>query len=626
MNRLLLLALCLLSGLSVAAQNRTIRGRVIGYDNGEPLVGVTVQLSRPVRSVTSGANGAFSLVSPPGTATLLVGFLGYARQTVLLKPGHDTTTIRLRPFAQALNEVVVTGYGIHSKRDFSGSVVVISAAESSVPRASFKSSAMPVMASSSRMVVHTPGERQQQAGQLTAGEIYDYSKWTLWQDITKYDLKQYRTFWRIAPADRYSVQLVTSDGFPVIDAPIRLLNSGRQVVWETRTDNTGRGELWRSDDSASMLRADLDSTNVGKGKYVVEATVAGKTFTLKKPYLFGQGSNTLTVDQLCQGASATVDVAFVVDATGSMGDEIAYLKAELTDVINRVKTAAPGSRIRLGTVFYRDHEDDYLTRHHDLSEEADSTISFIKQQKADGGGDFPEAVDVALEVALERLSWSKTAKTRLLFLVLDAPPHADEATKASLQKSVAKAAAMGIRIIPVAASGIDKSTEYLLRAMALATNGTYVFLTDDSGIGESHIKPTTDQYTVEKLNALLVRLISKFTQTPDCGPVASAKPDTAPKRYTEQGLPADTLAIKLPVPSETKFRFFPNPTRDYLTIENPDNIRELYVMDITGKLLMRETPAQTSIRLDMQPYPTGTYLFRFNAADIWQTGRFLVNK
>ena len=382
MNRLLLLALCLLSGLSVAAQNRTIRGRVIDYDNGEPLVGVTVQLSRPVRSVTSGANGAFSLVSPPVTATLLVGFLGYARQTVLLKPGHDTTTIRLRPFAQVLNEVVVTGYGTHSKRDFSGSVVVISAAESSVPRASFKSSAMPVMASSSRMVVHTPGERQQQAGQLTAGEIYDYSKWTLWQDITKYDLKQYRTFWRIAPVDRYSVQLVTSDGFPVIDAPIRLLNSGRQVVWETRTDNTGRGELWRSDDSASMLRADLDSTNVGKGKYVVVATVAGKTFTLKKPHLFGQGSNTLTVDQLCQGASATVDVAFVVDATGLMGDEIVYLKAELTDVINRVKTAAPGSRIRLGTVFYRDHEDDYLTRHHDLSEEADSTISFKKPTAA----------------------------------------------------------------------------------------------------------------------------------------------------------------------------------------------------------------------------------------------------
>ncbi len=473
------------------------------------------------------------------------------------------------------------------------------------------------------MVIRVPGEQQQQAGQLTAGEIYDYSKWMLWQDITKNDLKQYRTLWRIAPVDRYSVQVVTSDGFPVIDAPVRLLDSRQQVIWQTRTDNTGRGELWRSDDSADMSRANLDSTNIGKGKYVVEATVAGKTFTLKKPRLFGQGSNTLIVDQPCQGASPVVDVAFVVDATGSMGDEIAYLKAELTDVISRAKTAAPGSSIRLGTVFYRDHEDDYLTRHHDFSEQADSTISFIKQQKADGGGDFPEAVDVALEVALERLSWSKTAKTRLLFLVLDAPPHADDSSKASLQRSVAKAAAMGIRIIPIAASGIDKSTEYLLRAMALATNGTYVFLTDDSGIGESHIKPTTDQYTVEKLNALLVRLISKFTQTPDCRPVANAKPATAPERYTEQGLPADTLASRLPVPSEVRFRFFPNPTRDYLTIENPEAIRELHVMDITGKLLMRETPGSPTVRLDMQPYPTGTYLFRFNAADAWQTGRFL---
>ncbi|MBO0939168.1 carboxypeptidase regulatory-like domain-containing protein [Fibrella sp. HMF5335] len=618
MIRLLLLSFCLLWPMFVSAQNRTIRGRVVDDDNGDPLAGVTIQLRKPVRSVTSGANGWFSLVSPPGAATLLVGFLGYARQTVVIKPGHDTLTIRLRPFAEVLNEVVVTGYGSSHKRDYTGSVAVLSAAESGAPRATFRSSATPGVASSSRTVAYTPGDWQQQAGQLTAGEIYDYSKWTLWQDITKRDLSQYRSLWRQSPAERYSVQLVTPDGFPVIDAPMRLLNSGRQVVWETRTDNTGRGELW-----ANMFRDELDSINIGREKYTVEATVAGKSFTLKKPVLFGRGSNTLTVEQPCQGASLLVDVAFVVDATGSMGDEIAYLKTELTDVINRASEAAPGSKIRLGTVFYRDHQDNYLTRHHDFSEQADSTISFIKRQKAEGGGDFPEAVDTALAVALTQLSWSKVAKTRLLFLVLDAPPHDDEASKASLQRSVAKAATMGIRIIPIAASGINKSTEYLLRAMALATNGTYVFLTDDSGIGDTHIKPTTDQYTVEKLNALLVRLISKFTQTPDCRPVANAKPT---ERYTEQGTSADTMAVKLPVPDEIKFRFFPNPTRDYLTIENPDTIRELYVMDITGKLLMREAPAQTSVRLDMQPYPTGTYLFRFEAANAWQAGRFLVNK
>ncbi|MBO0931849.1 carboxypeptidase-like regulatory domain-containing protein [Fibrella aquatilis] len=619
MRRLLLFSLCLLSGLSLTAQNRTIRGRVIDDDSGEPLPGVTIELKKPAYGVTSGANGTFRISCPPGEATLRVGFIGYAWQTVRVKPRQDTLTIRLRLFAQALNEVVVTGYGTVHKREVTGSAAVISAAESSAAFGSTRkresAAPMPGTASTTRTVRYTPGTETQQAGQLTAGEIYDYSKWTLWQDITKRDLSQYRQLWQQSPAERYSVQLVTTDGFPVTDAPMRLLDSQGQAVWQTRTDNTGRGELW-----ANMFQADLDSTTIGKGKYTVEATVAGKSFTLKKPALFGRGSNTLTVEQPCQGTSLLVDVAFVVDATGSMGDEIAYLKAELTDVITRAAQAAPGSKLRLGTVFYRDKEDDYLTRTRDFSEQPDSTVSFIKQQAADGGGDFPEAVDTALAVALTQLSWSKVAKTRLLFLVLDAPPHDDAASKASLQRTVAKAAAMGIRIIPIAASGINKSTEYLLRAMALATNGTYVFLTDDSGIGDGHIKPTTDQYTVEKLNALLVRLISKFTQTPDCRPVANAT-----ERYTEQGTPTDSLAVKAPS-RETKFRFFPNPTRDFLTIENPDNIRELYVMDITGKLLMRETPAQPTVRIDMQPYPTGTYLFRFDAANTWQTGRFLVNK
>ena len=66
-----------------------------------------------------------------------------------------------------------------------------------------------------------------------------------------------------------------------------------------------------------------------------------------------------------------------------------------------------------------------------------------------------------------------------------------------------------MRIIPVAASGVDKETEFLLRFLDVATGGTYVFLTDDSGIGGSHIEPTVGPYEVELLNDLLVRLIDE---------------------------------------------------------------------------------------------------------------------
>jgi hypothetical protein len=615
MPQLLFFLLCW-AALTAQAQQRTIRGRVLNATDRQPLPGATLQATGLATYAQTSPTGQFTITVPKSALSLTVLYVGYDRQTVLLKPGRDTLTILMKPDVRTLDEVVVVGYSTPARRDITGSVSVLNAAESSGKRTAAPAPAAR-LAGTTVLNAHDGGSTDdQQAGQLTAGEIHDFSKWTLWQDIDKTDLRTYRTLWRQTPADRYSVQVVSADGFPLIDVPVQLLDSQRQVRWQARTDNTGRAELWDN-----SFRAGGETGSLAAGKLIAEATVGGKIYVLNKPKPFGKGNNTLTAVQPCSGTLPTIDVAFVVDATGSMGDEIAYLKTELADVIGRAKQAAPSSQIRLGSVFYRDKGDTYLTRHRDFENIPDSAVAFMREQWANGGGDFPEAVDTALALALTHLSWSQTARARLLFLVLDAPPHDDSASVASLQRSVAKAAAMGIRLIPVAASGIDKSTEYLLRAMALGTNGTYVFLTDDSGIGNPHIKPTTDQYTVEKLNALLVRLIAKFTLAPDCQPqTIAATTEPTPVRYTEQGLPTDTTNVPKP------FRFFPNPTRDYLTIEHEQAIDELFVMDVTGKVLMRETPHQSSTRLDMQPYPTGTYLFRFSAAQIWQAGRFVLNR
>lgn len=79
-------------------------------------------------------------------------------------------------------------------------------------------------------------------------------------------------------------------------------------------------------------------------------------------------------------------------------------------------------------------------------------------------------------------------------------------------KHVGEAAEKGIRIVPVAASGVDKSCEYLLRSMALKTGGTYTFLTNDSGIGYDHIEPTIGSYDVEKLNDMMVRIVGEYLE------------------------------------------------------------------------------------------------------------------
>ena len=105
--------------------------------------------------------------------------------------------------------------------------------------------------------------------------------------------------------------------------------------------------------------------------------------------------------------------------------------------------------------------------------------------------------------------WDEDA-VKLCFLVLDAPPHDEADVKAQLRTLLPEAAAQGIRVIPVVSSGADGTTEYLCRTFALLTGGTYVFLTDDSGVGGEHLEPTVGAYTVEPLNDCLVRIIQRY--------------------------------------------------------------------------------------------------------------------
>ena len=110
------------------------------------------------------------------------------------------------------------------------------------------------------------------------------------------------------------------------------------------------------------------------------------------------------------------------------------------------------------------------------------------------------------------MRWSEEARTRIAFLILDAPPHDDLSVISSISLQIRKAAEKGIKLIPITASGIDKNTELLMRQMAILTNGTYVFITNDSGIGNDHLEASVGDYEVEFLNDLMVRLIGEYSE------------------------------------------------------------------------------------------------------------------
>ncbi|MCF8362447.1 MAG: hypothetical protein K9G70_07470 [Prolixibacteraceae bacterium] len=97
-----------------------------------------------------------------------------------------------------------------------------------------------------------------------------------------------------------------------------------------------------------------------------------------------------------------------------------------------------------------------------------------------------------------------------MFLLLDAPPHYTQEVISSLESNLVQAAEKGVKIVPITASGIDKATEYLMRSFAVLTNGTYVFITDDSGVGNDYLEPTIGEFELEKLNDLMVRLVDEY--------------------------------------------------------------------------------------------------------------------
>lgn len=342
-------------------------------------------------------------------------------------------------------------------------------------------------------------QEPQNPGQLTAAEWNDLTEWDFWVNLGQNEeFNTAQENWKFYLTERYSFLVRDNKLNPLIDCEITLRNLKGDLLWKTRTDNDGKADLWLNPNGGNSSSHTAVVSYMDRDEIIVD------------PRTVEDGINEVTI--AFEGTQKlTADILFVVDATGSMGDEIDYLKSELLDVIGRVEDMNSQLSLRVGSVFYRDEGDDFLTRVSPFSTNLGQTLSFINNQNAGGGGDYEEAVHTALNTAISQLEWSEEARARLLFLLLDAPAHLTGPIVSDLNHIIKQAAEKGIKIIPISASGINKDTEFLFRFFAVATGGTYVFITNDSGIGGEHIDATVGDYEVELLNDLIVRLISNYT-------------------------------------------------------------------------------------------------------------------
>jgi hypothetical protein len=206
------------------------------------------------------------------------------------------------------------------------------------------------------------------------------------------------------------------------------------------------------------------------------------------------------------GPRQELDVQLVLDTTGSMGDELHYLQAEFDAIAARLRQRFPRVAPRWSLVVYRDRGDRYVTRQVNFTADVARFRDELRAQSADGGGDTPEAVVEGLTAAL-RQGWRPgPGVAKVAFWVADAPAHPGEGR--ALAAVVREARQRGVHLYPVASSDADEKAEYQMRSAAQMTGGRYLFLTNDSGVGNDHAEPHIPCYGVTRLDQAVVRMLS----------------------------------------------------------------------------------------------------------------------
>lgn len=388
---------------------------------------------------------------------------------------------------------------------------------------------------------------------LAAGRVDDGDRW---EEYLLYRAEAGRQGIPLAPLDVDARRVVTVrdvDDRPVRGAVVDVLDADGGVEATVRTHADGRAVVF----SAPGATAADDQQQGETTGYRVRSEAGDATVEV--------GPDVVAPVLRTPGARPTdapdLDLHFVVDATGSMGDEIERLKATLASVVEGIGELPGAPDVRLGMTVYRDQGDAFVTRSVPFTTDVDAFAEELREVTADGGGDTPEAVEPALAAALDGVEWSTDPGTvKLAFLVADAPPHlegldagcgpvppgaeapveggaapeaaadevappepcagtgtADDSTGVGAEDgphyldSATRFAEAGIKVVPVASSNLDPVGESVFRELALVTQAPFLFLTygaDGASPGDQRPDLHVDDFAVLSLDQMVARVVA----------------------------------------------------------------------------------------------------------------------
>jgi len=306
------------------------------------------------------------------------------------------------------------------------------------------------------------------------------------------------------------------------------------------------------------------------------ALYAGKAQTLEATLRYNRLEKKISLDrngrrevsvtlatQRTLPAAVPLDLLFILDTTGSMGEEIEQLKTSI-DLINLNLSQLPvRPLIRYGMVLYRDTGDTYVTKAIPFTPELEDFREELDAIRAEGGGDTPEDLESALKKGIDELNWNDEG-VRLAFAITDAPPHLDYGHAFTYMDAARTAREKGIKIFSVGTGGLSLSGEYVLRQISQLTGGAYIFLTygergeSEGGAPGSVSHHTGANFTSDKLEAVIINIarneLNHLVTQPDEthgeyfeGIAGTEKPEVVTEKLFEKAVAqlADYAAISL---------------------------------------------------------------------------------
>jgi hypothetical protein len=341
---------------------------------------------------------------------------------------------------------------------------------------------------------------------VTAGSIDDNERW---EDYLLYrqwfDALAPRPAVRDIPVEgRQVLEVLDGEGRPVLGARISVRDAADEEVARLTTHADGRALFHPAPgavDPDSQRRPTFEVVVVPPGGGEAERRALDAEARTHRVVL-GAGS--------AEGP-VLLDVALLLDATGSMGDEIDRLKANMVSVAEQIAEHPAAPDVRFALTVYRDEGDAFVTRSFGFTGDVAAFTDALREVEADGGGDWPEALEEGLAEVVGGQDWREGA-VHLVFTVADAPPHLRDGGP-GYDESLRLAAEEGIKVFPIASSGAadDAVTEYVFRQLAQVTLGRFVFLTygaDGAPTGDTtahRVEPGS--YDVLALDELVVRIV-----------------------------------------------------------------------------------------------------------------------